>query len=129
MAVATPVFRPKQSARLAATLYSPPETWTSKERALRKGMMPGSRRWTRAPRERKSRLAAGGTVSVMGVNIRMEGGQSSEELRAEEPGRSRVRLRPGVEGACLGVREADKKECLPHRWAARQTILRTTRCE
>src|ERR1700722_11032004 len=54
MAVAMAVFRLKQSARLAATLYSPPETWTSKERALRNGMTPGSSRCTRAPRERKS---------------------------------------------------------------------------
>ena len=55
---ATPVFRPKQSARLAATLYSPPETWMSSERALRNGITPGSRRWTRAPRERKSNAQA-----------------------------------------------------------------------
>src|SRR5262249_45028271 len=55
MAVAMPVRMPKQSARLAATLYSPPETWISTERALRKGITPGSSRWTRAPRERKSR--------------------------------------------------------------------------
>src|SRR5262245_15934639 len=55
MAVATPVLRPKQSDRLAATLYSPPETCTSKLRALRNGMIPGSRRWTSAPTERKSR--------------------------------------------------------------------------
>src|ERR1051325_6353922 len=55
MAVATPVFRPKQSLKLAATLYSPPETWMSSFRALRNGMIPGSRRWTRAPRDRKSR--------------------------------------------------------------------------
>src|SRR5438045_7475915 len=54
IAVATPVRRPKQSERLAATLYSPPETWTSNERALRNGMTPGSSRWTSAPRERKS---------------------------------------------------------------------------
>ena len=38
MAVAMPVRRPKQSARLAATLYSPPETWMSSVRALRKGI-------------------------------------------------------------------------------------------
>src|SRR5437588_11753786 len=54
MAVAIPVRRPKQSDRLAATLYSPPETWTSNERAFRKGITPGSSRWTSAPRERKS---------------------------------------------------------------------------
>src|SRR5207244_7377170 len=54
MAVAMPVRNPKQSASPAATLYSPPETWTSNPRALRKGTRPGSRRWTSAPRERKS---------------------------------------------------------------------------
>src|SRR5579871_1463060 len=54
MAVAMPVRNPKQSASPAATLYSPPETWTSNLRALRKGTRPGSRRWTSAPRERKS---------------------------------------------------------------------------
>src|SRR5437016_3101863 len=58
MAVAMPLRRRKQSDKLAATLYSPPETCTSKLRALRKGMTPGSRRWTRAPRERKSRAQA-----------------------------------------------------------------------
>src|SRR5436305_11618781 len=55
MAVAMAVRRPKASERLAATLYSPPETWMSRVRALRNGMTPGSRRWTSAPRERKSR--------------------------------------------------------------------------
>src|SRR4051812_579124 len=49
-----PVFSPKQSLRLAATLYSPPETWISSVLALRNGMMPGSSRCTRAPRARKS---------------------------------------------------------------------------
>src|SRR2546430_136141 len=55
MAVAMPVRSRKQSDSPAATLYSPPETWTSKDRALRKGTTPGSRRWTSAPRARKSR--------------------------------------------------------------------------
>src|SRR3954470_1159852 len=50
-----PVRSRKQSDSPAATLYSPPETWTSNDRALRNGTTPGSRRWTRAPRERKSR--------------------------------------------------------------------------
>src|SRR5947207_7683718 len=54
MAVATAVLRPKQSERLAATLYSPPETWTSQVRALRNGMTPGSSRWTSAPSESRS---------------------------------------------------------------------------
>src|SRR6185312_13215596 len=58
MAVAMAVRRPKQSARLAATLYSPPETCTSNERALRNGTTPGSSRWTSAPRERKSNWQA-----------------------------------------------------------------------
>src|SRR5207253_1082964 len=53
-----PVFRPKQSDSAAATLYSPPETWTSNERALRKGIAPGSSRWISAPSERKSRAHA-----------------------------------------------------------------------
>src|SRR3979490_982264 len=54
MAVAMPVWSPKQSARFAATLYSPPETWTSTERAFRNGITPGSSRWTRAPTERNA---------------------------------------------------------------------------
>src|SRR5215211_166045 len=54
IAVAIPVFSPKQSDRLAATLYSPPETWTSNDRALRNGTVPGSSRCTSAPSERKS---------------------------------------------------------------------------
>src|ERR1700731_4066309 len=55
IADAMPVRRPKQSDRPAATLYSPPETWISTERALRKGITPGSSRVTSAPRARKSR--------------------------------------------------------------------------
>src|SRR5688572_24079745 len=58
MAEAMPVRSPKQSARAAATLYSPPETCTSNVRALRKGATPGSKRCTRAPRARKSRAQA-----------------------------------------------------------------------
>src|SRR6185369_17652761 len=54
MAVATPVFRPKQSARFAAQLNSPPLTWILQSVALRKGMIPGSRRCISAPSERKS---------------------------------------------------------------------------
>jgi len=53
-AVATPVFRRKQSDRLAAQLNSPPLTWMLQWVALRNGMTPGSRRWTSAPRDRKS---------------------------------------------------------------------------
>ena len=59
MALAMPDFRPKQSARLAATLNSPPLTWMRHSVALRKGTMPGSSRWTRAPRETKSSAASG----------------------------------------------------------------------
>src|SRR5438876_4727736 len=44
----------KQSERLAATLYSPPETWISNDRALRNGTTPGSSRCTSAPSARKS---------------------------------------------------------------------------
>src|SRR5258706_11059200 len=68
------VRRPKASERLAATLYSPPETWISKVRALRKGMMPGSRRWTSAPRERRSRLQLSVRMfrSVMGRKVAEE---------------------------------------------------------
>src|SRR5512138_1218072 len=58
MAVTMPVFRPKQSARLAAQLNSPPLTWIAHWLALRKGMMPGSRRWTSAPIETKSSAAS-----------------------------------------------------------------------
>src|SRR5450755_4255489 len=54
MALATPVFRPKQSARFAAQLNSPPLTWILHSVALRNGMMPGSRRCIRAPSDRKS---------------------------------------------------------------------------
>src|SRR5579864_8751379 len=54
MAVAIPVLSSKQSERFAATLYSPPETWISTERAFRNGITPGSSRWTSAPNERKS---------------------------------------------------------------------------
>jgi hypothetical protein len=49
-----PVLSRKQSERLAETLNSPPLTWMSQCEALRNGMMPGSRRWTSAPRDRKS---------------------------------------------------------------------------
>src|ERR1700687_4833571 len=56
MADAMPVRSRKQSESAAATLYSPPETWISKERALRNGTTPGSRRCTMAPRARKSNV-------------------------------------------------------------------------
>src|SRR5487761_1715731 len=61
IAVAIAVRSPKQLARFAATLYSPPETWISSRAALRKGTVPGSRRVTRAPSERRSRAPPGGT--------------------------------------------------------------------
>src|ERR1035441_4848834 len=54
MALAIPVFRPKQSARFAAQLNSPPLTWILHSVALRNGMIPGSRRCTSAPSDRKS---------------------------------------------------------------------------
>src|SRR5207247_2110593 len=54
-----PVRIRKQSDRLAATLNSPPLTWIWHSAALRKGMMPGSSRWTRAPRESRSRSPLG----------------------------------------------------------------------
>ena len=44
IAVAMPVRRPKQSARLAATLNSPPLTWIVQVSALRNGTTPGSSR-------------------------------------------------------------------------------------
>src|ERR1700687_2493185 len=53
-----PVRRPKQSDRFAATLYSPPETWISTERACGNGITPGSSRCTSAPSARKSRAHA-----------------------------------------------------------------------
>src|SRR5436309_10408960 len=59
MALAMPVWRRKQSARLAAVLNSPPLTWIAHSVALRKGITPGSRRWTSAPRDRKSRAPSG----------------------------------------------------------------------
>ncbi len=54
-----PVFMRKQSARFAAQLNSPPLTWIAHSVALRKGMMPGSRRWMSAPTDTKSRAASG----------------------------------------------------------------------
>src|SRR5512143_1685031 len=60
MADATPVLRPKQSARLAAQLYSPPLTWIWHSVALRNGTTPGSSRWMSAPSERKSRVPRSG---------------------------------------------------------------------
>src|SRR3954471_6880428 len=50
-----PVFRRKQSDRLAAQLNSPPLTWMDRLCALWNGTTPGSRRWISAPRARKSR--------------------------------------------------------------------------
>src|SRR5512134_858520 len=49
-----PVLSPKQSARLAAQLNSPPLTWILHSVALRKGIIPGSRRCTKAPSDTKS---------------------------------------------------------------------------
>src|SRR5664279_2885431 len=59
MALQIPVFIPKASERLAATLNSPPLTWIEHSCALRKGTMPGSRRWTSAPSDRKSSAPVG----------------------------------------------------------------------
>ena len=59
MAVAMPVFMPKQSDRLAAQLNSPPLTWIWNSVAFRNGMIPGSRRFTNAPTETKSSAASG----------------------------------------------------------------------
>src|ERR1039458_9920547 len=64
IAVAMPVCRRKQSARLAATLNSPPLTWIWHWVAFRKGMMPGSRRWTRAPSDTRSSAAFLGTFRL-----------------------------------------------------------------
>src|SRR5947209_2225660 len=82
MAVATALRRRKQSERAAATLYSPPETWTSKERALRKGTRPGSSRWTTAPRARKSRSQGSlRTVQAVMHNLQRGGGQGLRRHR------------------------------------------------
>src|SRR5262249_40192036 len=97
---------PKQSDRLAATLYSPPDTWMSKQRPLRKGVVPGSSRWIRAPSERKS--SAQGSVrsgsgmkgdsvqrKFVAVVVRRTRGAGmgarlvASSQREEEPGQSR----------------------------------------
>src|SRR3954454_6166145 len=91
MAVAMPVFSPKQSARLAATLYSPPETWISTERAFRNGSTPGSSRVTTAPSE--SRSSSHGSVRTfkllisapVGIN-RVRGDGRRHESRRSDPG-------------------------------------------
>jgi len=44
----------KQVERFAATLYSPPATWSRYSLASAKGTMPGSSRVTKAPKARKS---------------------------------------------------------------------------
>src|SRR5262245_57182274 len=53
---------PKQSARLAATLNSPPLTWIWHSIALRKGMIPGSSRWTSAPSDTRSSAPSLGII-------------------------------------------------------------------
>src|SRR4030042_1490958 len=58
-----PVFSPKESARLAAQLTSPPLTWMRHSFALRNGSIPGSNRCTNAPSDRKSRDPSGGMFS------------------------------------------------------------------
>src|SRR6188768_1950880 len=62
-----PVFNPKQSARFAAQLNSPPLTCTEQFEAFRNGTIPGSSRWINAPIERKSRSPSGriGSGAVM----------------------------------------------------------------
>ena len=45
---------------LAATLNSPPLTWILHTQALRNGIMPGSSRWTSAPRETTSKAPLAG---------------------------------------------------------------------
>src|SRR5579863_5963137 len=70
MAVAIAVRMPKQSERFAATLNSPPLTWMAHWVALRKGIVPGSRRCTMAPSERRSnsaslRIVSSGLVALV----------------------------------------------------------------
>src|SRR5689334_22436711 len=59
MALAMPVLRPKQLARFAATLNSPPLTWMRHSLALRNGTTPGSNRCTSAPSETRSKAPSG----------------------------------------------------------------------
>src|SRR6266571_1916702 len=93
MALAMPVWRAKQSARLAAVLNSPPLTWIAHSVALRKGMTPGSRRWTRAPRDRKSRAPSGRMFRP--------------ELMGRAPPRCPAHYRPRREGVKEGNRPPD----------------------
>src|ERR1700690_116134 len=64
-----PVFRRKQSDKLAATLNSPPLTWRSQRVALRNGTTPESRRWTRAPSDRRSSAPLGGIFKPLLMSV------------------------------------------------------------
>src|SRR5512140_1657404 len=100
MAVAMPVRRRKQSARLAAQLNSPPLTWMRRSAALRKGTTPGSRRWTRAPRERKSRAPEAGTESGWSIPFSSGDPVGVEHALAVHPA-----VGVGPEAVALGLGE------------------------
>src|ERR1022692_1134158 len=95
MALAMPVVMPKQSARFAAQLNSPPLTWIWHSVALRNGMIPGSKRWIKAPSESKSSAPAVGIsrVSVMILvgqvgNLQADCQSASSCLRVVSPRRN-----------------------------------------
>src|SRR5579872_900632 len=67
IAEARPVRSPKQSARLAAQLYSPPLTWIWHWVAFRNGTAPGSKRCTSAPSARKSSAPSGRICRAFGM--------------------------------------------------------------
>src|SRR5581483_6826342 len=74
-----PVLRPKQSERFAATLNSPPLTWIAQSVALRKGMIPGSSRWTSAPSDRKSSSPSLRIVSALLMVLSLLRGQTKPD--------------------------------------------------
>src|SRR5579864_805071 len=73
---------PKQSARLAATLNSPPLTWIWHSVALRKGMTPGSRRWTNAPSETRSNAPV---LGIFNAGCIMENLTIAKEISEDWP--------------------------------------------
>src|SRR5665647_2383979 len=110
MAEAMPVRLPKQSDRLAAQLNSPPLTWIWHSVALRKGTMPGSRRWMMPPRARKSNSACWRmfrpslmlfSLSIALYRLRVVGGGGHPASRARPVGVEE--LAPGPVHPLVGV--------------------------
>ena len=110
VAVASPVFRPTQSDRVAAPLYSPRETRISSALALRNGMIPGSRPWTT-------------TTAVESGNLGIVWESVVDPGRVNQPPETQPRFdAAGVQGGVDDRAPAYRVTSRQHRRARRQDL-------